>query len=74
MHAPRTSHLLVAQRISCYFQGNANHGLVLKRAKTLSVVVAYSDADWAGCSDISRSTTGYVVFLGPNLVSLRSKK
>ncbi|CAH9072185.1 unnamed protein product [Cuscuta europaea] len=37
-------------------------------------VLAYSDADWDGCPDSSQSTTGYAVFLGPNLISWRSKK
>lgn len=29
----------------------------------------YSDADWAGCPDTWRSTSGYAVFLGDNQVS-----
>jgi len=33
-------------------------------------LVAYSDADWVGCSDTHKSTLGYVVFLGDNLISL----
>ena len=37
-------------------------------------LVAYSDADWAGCVHTRRSTTGYCVYLGHNLISWAAKK
>ncbi|GJS29007.1 ribonuclease H-like domain-containing protein [Tanacetum coccineum] len=37
-------------------------------------LVAYSDADWAGCPTTRRSTSGYCVFLGNNLLSWPSKR
>ncbi|GJT38193.1 ribonuclease H-like domain-containing protein [Tanacetum coccineum] len=37
-------------------------------------LVAYSDADWAGCPDTRRSTSCYCVFLGNNLLSWSSKR
>ncbi|CAH9077043.1 unnamed protein product [Cuscuta europaea] len=74
MHAPRTTHLLAVKRIFRYLQGTRDHGLWLQRSTRPTCVVAYSDADWAGCLDSSRSTTGFAVFLGPNLISWKSMK
>ena len=37
-------------------------------------LVAYSDADWAGCLDTRQSTTSWCMFLGNALISWRCKK
>ncbi|GKV49000.1 hypothetical protein SLEP1_g55774 [Rubroshorea leprosula] len=37
-------------------------------------LVAYCDADWAGCPHTRRSTTGYYICLGGSPVSWKSKK
>ena len=48
-------------------------GLTLT-ASTSTNIVAYSDADWIGCPDTHRSTSGYCVYLGPSLISWSSKR
>jgi hypothetical protein len=49
-----------------------NFGL-LHRSSTSNLVV-YSDAYWVGCPDTHRPTSGYVVFLGNNLISWSFKR
>ncbi|XBI14492.1 hypothetical protein VPH35_057070 [Triticum aestivum] len=47
---------------------------VTLHASTDTVLTAYSDADWAGCPNTHRSTSGYCVFLGPSLISWSSNR
>nr|XP_020178687.1 uncharacterized mitochondrial protein AtMg00810-like [Aegilops tauschii subsp. strangulata] len=48
-------------------------GLTLT-ASASTDLVAYSNADWAGCPDTRRSTLGYCVYLGSSLISWSSKR
>jgi len=73
MHDPREPHLAALKRILRYVQGTLHLGLLL-RPTTSTDLVVYTDADWAGCPDTRRSTSGYAVFLGDNLVSWSSKR
>ncbi|GJR70993.1 ribonuclease H-like domain-containing protein [Tanacetum coccineum] len=73
MHDPREPHLSALKRILRYVQGTLNYGLQLFSSST-TYLVAYSDADWAGCPKTRRSTSGYCVFLGNNLLSWSAKR
>ena len=73
MHDPREPHLALLKRILRYVKGTLSTGLHIG-AGPVSSLTAYSDADWAGCPDSRRSTSGYCVFLGDNLVSWSSKR
>jgi hypothetical protein len=68
MHDPREPHLAALKRLLRYLRGTVDYELLLHRS-TSSELVVYTDADWAGCSDTRRSTSGYAIFLGGNLVS-----
>jgi len=73
MHDPREPHLAALKRILRYIRGTLHLGLLL-RPSAQSDLLVYSDADWAGCPDTRKSTSGYVVFLGDNLISWSSKR
>jgi hypothetical protein len=71
MHAPRDSHFSLIKRVLRYLKGTLDHGLTLHRSSSNSLV-AYSDADWAGCPDthvnLPRASACFLVrtwFLGP---------
>nr|GEV87968.1 ribonuclease H-like domain-containing protein [Tanacetum cinerariifolium] len=73
MHDPREPHLVALKRILHYIQGTLNFGFHLYSSTTISLV-GYTDAEWAGCPSTRRSTSGYCVFLGDNLLSWSSKR
>ncbi|KAG7542778.1 GAG-pre-integrase domain [Arabidopsis thaliana x Arabidopsis arenosa] len=73
MHQPRVPHLNALKRIIRYLQGTLHYGIQMTKG-CLDSLTAYSDADWAGCPDTRRSTSGYCVFLGPNLISWSAKR
>ncbi|GJX70563.1 ribonuclease H-like domain-containing protein [Tanacetum coccineum] len=73
MHDPREPHLAALKRVLRYIHGTLGHGLQLHVSST-SQLNAYTDADWAGCPVTRRSTSGYCVFLGDNLLSWFAKR
>nr|GEV88542.1 ribonuclease H-like domain-containing protein [Tanacetum cinerariifolium] len=73
MHDPREPYLAALKRILRYIQRTLDFGFHLYSSTTISLV-GYTDADWAGCPSTRRSTSGYCVFLGDNLLSWSSKR
>ncbi|XP_020111081.1 uncharacterized protein LOC109726061 [Ananas comosus] len=73
MSSPTVIHWEALGQILCYLKGALWRGILYKDHGH-SNIECFSDADWAGSMVDRRSTTGYCVFVGGNLVSLRSKK
>lgn len=48
-------------------------GLFLE-GNSSSILIVYTDVDWAGCSNTHKSISSYVVFLGDNLISWFNKR
>ncbi|GKB12485.1 ribonuclease H-like domain-containing protein [Tanacetum coccineum] len=61
------------KRVLRYVRGTLDFGLQLYASITGSLV-AYTDVDWVGCPTTRRSTSGYCVFLGDNLLSWSAKR
>ena len=73
MEIPRESYWLAAKRILRYIQGTLNFGLFYDYGKDAKLV-GYSDSDWGGDEEETKSTTGYVFYLGSTAFSWTSKK
>ncbi|GKB08087.1 ribonuclease H-like domain-containing protein [Tanacetum coccineum] len=73
MHDPCDPHFNALKRILRYVRGTLDHGLQL-HVSSASQLTAFTDADWAGCPVTRRSTSGYCVFFGDNLLSWSAKR
>lgn len=68
MQAPTDAHWIACKRVLRYLKGSLHVGLLL-HPSTNQIIYCYIDADWASNVVDRRSTRGYCVFLGDNLVS-----
>ncbi|XP_012701436.1 uncharacterized protein LOC105914402 [Setaria italica] len=73
LHAPTTLHWAAVKRILRYLKHTMKIGLRISKTSSL-LVSAFSDADWAGDVDDRRSTGGFAVFLGSNLIAWSARK
>ncbi|KAJ0753710.1 putative RNA-directed DNA polymerase [Helianthus annuus] len=85
MQTPTENHWSAVKRILRYLKGTSHFGLLIRHdsASTLhaftdvnwnTTLRAFSDADWAGCPDDRRSTGGFAIYLGSNLISWNARK
>ncbi|GKA60128.1 retrovirus-related pol polyprotein from transposon TNT 1-94 [Tanacetum coccineum] len=70
---PTVKHLKEVKQIFWYLRQSYNMGLWYPKDSGFELI-AYSDADHAGCKDDCKSTSGGLQFLGGKLVSWSSKK
>nr|GEY32516.1 hypothetical protein [Tanacetum cinerariifolium] len=70
---PTEKHLKEVKRIFRYLRGTVNMGLWYTKDSGFELT-GFSDADYAGCKDTFKSTSGGAQFLGEKLVSWPSKK
>ncbi|PNX65881.1 putative copia-type protein, partial [Trifolium pratense] len=71
--SPTQVHYDTACRVVKYLKGSPGRGLFFSRTSKLQLL-GFTDANWAGCLDTRRSTSGYCFFLGSSLISWRAKK
>ena len=73
MHSPQSADWIRLKHLLRYLKGTVTHGLYFNSRSSPSLT-AFSDADWAGDNNDRRSTSGFLVYFGNNLVSWSSKK
>ena len=73
MSTPTIDHWAVVEQILCYLKGTSRRGILCSNHGH-NKIECFSNVDRAGSKEDRRSTSGYCVFVGRNLVSWKSKK
>jgi hypothetical protein len=73
LSCPTHTHYDTSSGVVRYLKSSPGRGLFFRRDSQLHLL-GFIDADWAGCLDTRRSTSGYCFFLGSSLISWRAKK
>ena len=75
MHSPSEKHFLAGKRVLRYIKVTVALGVQFSRSVEGDLkLLGYSDNDWGGCVDDSRSTSGYLFSLGSGFFTWSSKK
>lgn len=73
LEKPTIVHERAAKRILKYLKRTLNFGILFLNSKT-NELKAYSDADYAGCVETRRSTSGYTFIYGGGAISWSSER
>ena len=73
MSSPTVDHWAAVEHILCYLKRASKRG-ILYNNHGHNRLECFTYADWARSKEDKKSTSGYCVFVGGNLVSWRSKK
>ena len=73
MSSPTVGHWATVEHTLCYLK-EAPRSEILYKKHGHTRIECFSNADWVGSQEDRRSTSGYCVFVGGNLVSWKSKK
>ncbi|KAL0295904.1 UNVERIFIED_CONTAM: Retrovirus-related Pol polyprotein from transposon RE2 [Sesamum angustifolium] len=73
LNHPCEAHWNAALHVVRYLKRCPSKGLFFPSQNSLDLR-AYCDADWASCTDSRRSLSGFCIFLGPALISWKTKK
>ena len=73
MHSPTEDDWLEVKHLLRYIKGTLTGSLFYHSQPDFTLEV-FNDADWAGSSSDRRSTGGFYIFLGQNLISWSSRK
>ena len=75
MHSPNEKHFSIAKRVLRYIKGTVALGVQFSKfAEGELKLLGYSNNDWGGCINDSRSTSGYLFSLGSGFFTWSSKK
>jgi hypothetical protein len=73
LHAPTMVHWMAVKHILQYVHGTLKLGITINPDKSM-MVSDFSDVDWASGVDDRRSTGGFAIYFGHNLVSWSARK
>ena len=73
MSSSTVSHWATVEHILCYLKEALGCGILYKKHGHTRIE-CFSDTYWAGSKEDRRYTSGYCVFLGGNLISIKNNK